>query len=129
VNTTDSAVRITHLPSGLVVEIQDEKSQHKNKAKALSVLRSRLYDLELAKQRASDSAARRSMVGAGDRAEKIRTYNYPQDRVTDHRIGLDLHNLPGVLDGDLDRLIDALITTDQAEQLRTYVQTAEAVAS
>jgi peptide chain release factor 1 len=128
VNTTDSAVRITHLPSGLVVEIQDEKSQHKNKAKAMAVLRSRLYDLELAKQRASDSAARRSMVGAGDRADKIRTYNYPQDRVTDHRIGLDLHNLPGVLDGELDRLIDALITTDQAEQLRTYVQTAEAVA-
>jgi len=129
VNTTDSAVRITHLPSGLVVEIQDEKSQHKNKAKALSVLRSRLYDLELARQRASDSAARRSMVGGGDRAEKIRTYNYPQDRVTDHRIGLDLHNLPGVLDGDLDRLIDALITTDQAERLRTYIQATEAVAS
>jgi peptide chain release factor 1 len=129
VNTTDSAVRITHLPSGLVVEIQDEKSQHKNKAKALSVLRSRLLDRQLAQQREADSATRRSMVGAGDRSDKIRTYNYPQDRVTDHRIGLDLHNLPGVLDGDLDRLIDALITTDQAEQLRTYVQTAEAVAS
>ena len=129
VNTTDSAVRITHLPSGLVVEIQDEKSQHKNKAKALAVLRSRLYELELARQREADSAARRSMVGAGDRAEKIRTYNFPQDRVTDHRIGLDLHNLPGVMDGDLDRLIDALITTDQAERLRTYVESAEAVAS
>jgi peptide chain release factor 1 len=129
VNTTDSAVRITHLPTGLVVEIQDEKSQHKNKAKALSVLRSRLLDLQLAQQREADSAIRRTMVGAGDRSDKIRTYNYPQDRVTDHRIGLDLHNLPGVLDGDLDRLIDALITTDQAEQLRTYVQTAEAVAS
>jgi len=128
VNTTDSAVRITHLPSGLVVEIQDEKSQHKNKAKALAVLRSRLYELELARQREADSAARRSMVGAGDRAEKIRTYNFPQDRVTDHRIGLDLHNLPGVMDGDLDRLIDALITTDQAERLRTYVESAEAVA-
>ncbi len=128
VNTTDSAVRITHLPSGLVVEIQDEKSQHKNKAKALSVLRSRLYELELARQREAGSAARRSMVGAGDRSEKIRTYNFPQDRVTDHRIGLDLHNLPGVMDGDLDRLIDALITTDQAERLRTYVESAEAVA-
>jgi peptide chain release factor 1 len=121
VNTTDSAVRITHLPTGLVVEIQDEKSQHKNKAKALAVLRSRLYEAELERQREEGSAARRSMVGGGERAEKIRTYNFPQDRVTDHRIGLDLHNLPGVLEGDLDRLIDALATTDQAERLRTLV--------
>jgi peptide chain release factor 1 len=117
VNTTDSAVRITHVPTGLVVEIQDEKSQHKNKAKAMAVLRSRLYDLELAKQRAAESATRRSMVGAGDRADKIRTYNYPQDRVTDHRIGLTVHGLPQVLAGDLDGLIDALLVADQAERL------------
>jgi peptide chain release factor 1 len=122
VNTTDSAVRITHLPSGLVVEIQDEKSQHKNKAKAMSVLRSRLYDLELAKQREQDSATRRSMVGAGDRSDKIRTYNFPQDRVTDHRIGRTVHNLPGVLDGDLDGLIDALNMADQAERLASVTE-------
>jgi peptide chain release factor 1 len=119
VNTTDSAVRITHLPTGLVVEIQDEKSQHKNKAKALSVLRSRLYDRQLAKQREADSAARRSMVGGGDRSEKIRTYNFPQDRLTDHRIGLDLSALPRVMDGDIDRLIDALVMADQADRLAT----------
>ena len=122
VNTTDSAVRITHLPSGLVVEIQDEKSQHKNKAKAMSVLRSRLYDLELQKQRAADSAARRSMVGSGDRSDKVRTYNFPQDRVTDHRIGLTVHNLPGVMDGALDDLIDALQMAHQAERLSTLTE-------
>jgi len=121
VNTTDSAVRITHLPSGLVVEIQDEKSQHKNKAKALSVLRSRLYDLELQKQREADSAARRSMVGSGDRSDKVRTYNFPQDRVTDHRIGKTVHDLPSVMDGDLDDLIDALVMADQADRLATVV--------
>ena len=117
VNTTDSAVRITHLPSGLVVEIQDEKSQHKNKAKALAVLRSRLLEMEQRKAQAEEDQVRRSMVGSAERSEKIRTYNFPQDRITDHRIGLDVHDLPGVLDGDLDRLIDALITTDQAERL------------
>jgi peptide chain release factor 1 len=117
VNTTDSAVRITHLPTGLVVEIQDEKSQHKNKAKAMSVLRSRLYDRELAIQREKDSATRKTMVGAGDRAEKIRTYNFPDNRVTDHRIGATIHNVPGVLEGQLDPLIDALVMADQADRL------------
>jgi peptide chain release factor 1 len=122
VNTTDSAVRITHLPTGLVVEIQDEKSQHKNKAKAMSVLRSRLYDLKLAEQREKESVTRRSMVGAGDRSEKVRTYNFPQDRITDHRIGRTVHNLPGVLDGDLDAMIDALIMADQADQLASITE-------
>jgi peptide chain release factor 1 len=126
VNTTDSAVRITHLPTGLVVEIQDEKSQHKNKAKALAVLRSRLQEAERQKQREADSATRRSMVGSGDRADKVRTYNFPQDRVTDHRIGHTQSNLPGVLNGGLDPLIDALITTDQAERLAALVETAPA---
>ena len=117
VNTTDSAVRITHLPTGLVVTCQDEKSQLKNKTKALGVLRSRLWDLEQQKRASELGAARRSQVQTGDRSEKIRTYNFPQDRVTDHRIGLTVHNLPRVLDGELDALIDALITSDQAAKL------------
>ncbi len=126
VNTTDSAVRITHLPTGLVVEIQDEKSQHKNKAKALSVLRARLLEMEQRKAHDAEAKVRRSMVGSGDRSEKIRTYNFPQDRVTDHRINVDLHSLPTVLDGDLDRLIDELMSTDQAERLSHYEQDGEA---
>jgi len=117
VNTTDSAVRITHLPSGLVVEIQDEKSQHKNKAKAMAVLRARLLEQEQRKAQEEEAEARRSMVGSGERAEKIRTYNFPQDRITDHRIGFDVHGMPAVLDGEIDRIIDALVTADQAERL------------
>jgi peptide chain release factor 1 len=117
VNTTDSAVRITHLPSGLVVEIQDEKSQHKNKAKALAVLRSRLLEMEQRKAHEQEAAARRSMVGSGERSEKIRTYHFSQDRVTDHRIDMDLHDVPTVMDGDIDRMLDALIQDDQARRL------------
>ncbi len=119
VNTTDSAVRITHLPSGLVVAIQDEKSQHKNRAKAMAVLRARLLELERSRAHEEEAAARRSMVGSGERSEKIRTYNFPQNRVSDHRIGMDLHGLPQVLDGDLDRLFEALVSTDQAQRLAT----------
>ena len=118
VNTTDSAVRITHLPTGLVVTCQDEKSQLKNKARALSVLRSRLWDMEEARRQEELSKSRRSQVQTGDRSEKIRTYNFPQDRVTDHRIGLTRHNLPGVLNGELDEFIDTLITVDQADKLQ-----------
>jgi peptide chain release factor 1 len=118
VNTTDSAVRITHLPTGLVVTCQDEKSQLKNKIKALAVLRSRLYDIEQQRLAQERGDTRRSQVGSGDRSEKIRTYNFPQDRVTDHRINLTIHRLPDVLDGNLDALIDALIANDQAERLR-----------
>ncbi len=126
VNTTDSAVRITHKPTGIVVAIQDEKSQIKNKAKAMSILRSRLLEHERAKAAATESAMRRSMIGSGERSEKVRTYNFPQDRLTDHRIGLDLHNLPGVMDGDIDKLIDALSNTYQAERLRLLSEGPEA---
>jgi peptide chain release factor 1 len=117
VNTTDSAVRITHLPTGLVVAIQDEKSQHKNKAKAMAVLRARLLELEQQRQAEERGEQRRSQVGSGERSEKIRTYNFPDDRVTDHRIGLTVHNLPGLLQGDLDRLIDPMAEADQAARL------------
>lgn len=118
VNTTDSAVRITHLPTGLVVSCQDEKSQHKNKAKAIKILRARLYDRMLAEQQAEISEARRAMVRSGDRSEKIRTYNFPQDRVTDHRIGLTLHNLPSILAGDLGTLLTGLRTWYKTEALK-----------
>jgi peptide chain release factor 1 len=118
VNTTDSAVRITHLPTGLVVAIQDEKSQHKNRAKAMSVLRARLLEAEQDRQAAERGEERRSQVGTGERSEKIRTYNFPDDRVTDHRIGLTVHNLPGLLEGDLDRVIEPLVEADQARRLR-----------
>ncbi|MGI6698421.1 MAG: peptide chain release factor 1 [Clostridia bacterium] len=118
VNTTDSAVRITHLPTGLVVSCQDEKSQLKNKEKALKVLRARLLDMETARQNEEIAQSRKSQVGSGDRSERIRTYNYPQGRVTDHRIGLTLYQLESFLDGDLDEMIDALITSDQAEKLK-----------
>jgi peptide chain release factor 1 len=117
VNTTDSAVRITHLPTGLVVTQQDEKSQHKNKAKALKILRARLYDMERSRLAAERAADRRSQVGSGDRSERIRTYNFPQGRVTDHRINLTLYKLDRVLEGDLDDLIEALIADDQAQRM------------
>ncbi|HEX2193612.1 MAG TPA: peptide chain release factor 1 [Candidatus Limnocylindria bacterium] len=117
VNTTDSAVRVTHLPTGIVVAIQDEKSQHKNRAKAMAVLRSRLLELEQQRQAEERGEQRRSQIGTGERSEKIRTYNFPDDRVTDHRIGLTVHNLPGLLEGDLDRVIDPLAQADEAARL------------
>jgi peptide chain release factor 1 len=124
VNTTYSAVRVTHLPTNLVVSCQDEKSQIKNKAKALQVLRSRLYELEREKQHAKQAEERRSMVRSGDRSEKIRTYNFPQNRVTDHRIGLTLHQLEQVMDGRLDQLVEALAAHSQAELLNQSLDAA-----
>ncbi len=120
VNTTDSAVRLTHIPTGLVVTCQDEKSQIKNKDKAFKVLRSRLYDMKLQEQNAEISAERRSQVGSGDRSERIRTYNFPQGRITDHRIGLTIYKLDSFLDGDIDEVIDGLITSDQAEKMKNF---------
>ena len=117
VNTTDSAVRLTHIPTGIVISCQDEKSQLKNKDKAIKVLRSRLYDLELQKRHDAEAEARRSQVGTGDRSEKIRTYNFPQGRVTDHRIKYTSHRLNEILNGDLDELIDQLTSADQAAKL------------
>lgn len=118
VNTTDSAVRITHMPSGLVVSQQDEKSQHKNKDRAMKILRARLFELERAKVHAKEADARKSMVGSGDRSERIRTYNFPQGRVTDHRINMTLHKLPEIIQGDgLYELIDALVAEDEASRL------------
>ncbi len=118
VNTTQSAVRITHIPTGIVVSMQDEKSQHKNKDKAMKVLRARLLDRAQEEHQQKMSSTRRSMVGTGDRSERIRTYNFPQNRVSDHRVGLTLHRLDAVLEGDLDEIIDTLVTTDQAERLK-----------
>ncbi|MCR5663903.1 MAG: peptide chain release factor 1 [Oscillospiraceae bacterium] len=125
VNKTESAIRITHLPTGTVVECQDERSQYKNKDRALQILRSKLYEAEQEKQRAAVAAERKSQIGSGDRSERIRTYNFPQNRLTDHRLGGDNKNfnLSAVIDGDLDELIDALVTADQAEKLRMQSET------
>lgn len=117
VNTTDSAVRLTHIPTGLVVIQQDQRSQHKNRDKAMQVLRTRLYELERERLASERSGARKSMVGSGDRSERIRTYNFPQGRVTDHRINLTLHRLPEILEGEMDELIGALVSEDEAERL------------
>ena len=118
VNTTDSAVRITHLPTGIVVSCQDEKSQLKNKDKALKILKAKLYDLKLQEQADELSQEKRSQIGTGDRSERIRTYNYPQGRVTDHRINFTSHKIDSINDGDLDEIIDALVTFDQAQKMK-----------
>jgi len=117
VNTTDSAVRIVHIPTGITVSQQDEKSQHKNKAKALSILSSKIHDFEKQKLESERASKRKNMVGTGDRSEKIRTYNYPQGRVTEHRIKLTVHNLESVIDGELNEIVDSLITQSNAEKL------------
>ena len=118
VNTTDSAVRITHEPTGMVVTCQDEKSQLKNKEKAMKVLKARLFEIEIQKQQSEIAENRKSQVGTGDRSERIRTYNFPQGRVTDHRIGMTVYQLEAFLDGEIDEMVDALITSDQAEKLK-----------
>ena len=118
VNKTESAIRLTHRPTGIVVECQDERSQYKNKDRAIKILKSKLYDIQMQEQMSQIAAERKSQVGTGDRSERIRTYNYPQGRVTDHRIGLTLYKLEQFLNGDLDEMIDAIITADQAEKLR-----------
>jgi peptide chain release factor 1 len=118
VNTTDSAVRLTHVPTGIVISMQDEKSQLKNKEKAFKILRAKLYDIELEKAQKEVARERKSQVGTGDRSERIRTYNYPQGRITDHRIGVTLYKLDAFLNGDLDEMVDALITTDQTEKMQ-----------
>jgi peptide chain release factor 1 len=118
VNKTDSAIRLTHLPSGIVVECQDERSQHKNRARAMSLLKAKLLDVAQTEQQAEQAETRKSLVGSGDRSERIRTYNFPQSRVTDHRINLTLYKLDEVIEGDLDQVIEPLITENQADQLR-----------
>jgi len=122
VNKTESAIRITHLPTGTVVECQDERSQHKNRERAMKILVSRLYEEEQRRQQATIAAERKSQVGTGDRSERIRTYNYPQGRVTDHRIGLTLYKIEQIMNGDLDEVIDALVTADQAEKLKAQTE-------
>ena len=117
VNTTDSAVRLTHLPTGIVISCQDEKSQQQNKAKAIKVLRAKLYEMEQERKHNEEASLRKSQVGSGDRSEKIRTYNFHQGRVTDHRIGLTLYKIDQIMDGDLDEIIDSLIAADQADKL------------
>jgi peptide chain release factor 1 len=122
INKTDSAVRVTHLPSGIVVECQDDRSQHKNKAQALSVLSARIKDRQLREQMAQEAATRKTLIGSGDRSERIRTYNFPQGRVTDHRINLTLYKIDSIMDGDIDELVDALLAEHQAEQLAAMAE-------
>lgn len=121
VNKTESAIRITHLPTGIVVECQDERSQYKNKDRAIKILRSRIYEAAMEEQNSKIAAERKLQVGTGDRSERIRTYNYPQGRMTDHRIGLTLYRLDAILNGDLDEIFDALITSARAEQLKASI--------
>jgi peptide chain release factor 1 len=124
INKTDSAVRVTHLPTGIVVECQDDRSQHKNKAQALSVLAARIKDKQLRERQAKEAATRKSLIGSGDRSERIRTYNFPQGRVTDHRINLTLYKIDQIMDGDMDDLINALIAEHQTEQLAAMAEEA-----